>query len=135
MTPLGRRAARLVALLLLAAPAGCSAQSIGTVTGGIIPCNALGISGEPRYAPGSVTVLEGQIHWRGTGPGTSVIVFPATVVVTEWVAVDASYDFVLPPGHYVLRASFPPPATIEPWVAVTLQAGKTEHADIPNMCM
>jgi hypothetical protein len=122
-------------LLLLAAMAGCSAGNTGTVTGGIIPCVALGISGEPHYAAGTVIVLEGQIHWRSTGPGTSVVVYPTTVVVTEQVGVDASYDFILGPGDYVLRARFPPPANGEQWVAVTVHAGQTEHIDIPNTCI
>jgi hypothetical protein len=135
MTALGRRLAPLLALLLLIAMAGCAAGDTGTVTGGIIPCAALGLPGEPHYAAGSVTVLEGQIHWRTTGPGTSVQVFPTTVVVTEQVGVDASYDFVLPAGDYVLRARFPRPANIEPWAAVTLRAGQAQHVDIPNMCI
>jgi hypothetical protein len=135
MITLGRRWARLLALLLLAAMAGCSSGNTGTVTGGIIPCVALGISGEPHYAAGTVTVLKGQLHWRSTGPGTSVIVFPAAVVVTEQVGLDASYDFILGPGDYVLRARFPGPANIEQWVSVTVRAGQTQHVDIPNTCI
>ena len=135
MTPPGRRMARLLALLPLIVMAGCSPGNTGTVTGGIIPCEALGIAGEPHYAAGTVTVLEGQIHWRTTGPGTSVQVLPSTVVVTEQVGVDTSYDFVLPSGDYVLRARFPAPASIEPSVSVTVHAGQTEHIDIPNMCI
>ena len=122
MTTLARRSARLLALLPLMAMAGCSPGNTGTVTGGIIPCEALGIAGEPHYAAGTVTVLEGQIHWRTTGPGTSVQVFPTTVVV-------------LPAGDYLLRARFPPPANVEPSVSVTVHAGQTEHIDIPNMCI
>jgi hypothetical protein len=135
MTPLGRRLARLLAVLLLIAMAGCSPGDTGTVTGGIIPCVALAIAGEPHFAAGTVTVLEGQIHWRTTGPGTSVQVLPTTVVVTEHVGVDTSYDFTLRPGDYVLRARFAPPANVEPSVSVTVHAGQTEHIDIPNMCI
>jgi hypothetical protein len=135
MTTLARRSARLLALLPLMAMAGCSPGNTGTVTGGIIPCEALGIAGEPHYAAGTVTVLEGQIHWRTTGPGTSVQVFPTTVVVTEQVGVDTSYDFTLRPGGYVLRARFAPPANVEPSVSVTVHAGQTEHIDIPNTCI
>ena len=135
MTTLARRSARLLALLPLMAMAGCSPGNTGTVTGGIIPCEALGIAGEPHYAAGTVTVLEGQIHWRTTGPGTSVQVLPTTVVVTEQVGVDTSYDFTLRPGDYVLRARFAPPANVESSVSVTVHAGQTEHIDIPNMCI
>jgi hypothetical protein len=111
MTALGRRLAPLLALLLLIAMAGCAAGDTGTVTGGIIPCAALGIPGEPHYAAGSVTVLEGQIHWRTTGPGTSVQVFPTTVVVTEQVGVDTSYDFVLPQATTSSALAFRRPRT------------------------
>ena len=111
MTTLARRSARLLALLPLMAMAGCSPGNAGTVTGGIIPCEALGIAGEPHYAAGTVTVLEGQIHWRTTGPGTSVQVFPTTVVVTEQVGVDTSYDFVLPQATTSSALAFRRPRT------------------------
>jgi hypothetical protein len=130
-----RRVLALGVAALAAAMAGCSPGNTGTVTGGIIPCSGLPLLGEPHYAAGIVTVLEGQIHWRTTGPGTSVQVFPTTVVVTEQVGVDTSYDFVLPAGDYVLRARFPVPRTIAPWVSVTVHAGQTEHIDIPNLCI
>jgi len=135
MTTLARRLTRLIALLLLAVMTGCSAGNLGTVTGGIIPCAALGYPGEPHYAAGTVIVLEGQLHWRSTGPGSSVAIFPTAVVVNEQVGVDASYDFVLPAGDYLLRARFPPPANVEPSVSVTVHAGQTDHIDIPNMCI
>jgi hypothetical protein len=135
MTALGRRLARLLAVLLLIAMAGCSPGNTGTVTGGIIPCSALGIAGEPHYAAGIVTVLEGQLHVRSTGRGTSMIVLPMTVVVAEQVGVDATFDFILKPGDYVLRARFPVPRTIAPWVSVTVHAGQTGRIDIPNMCI
>ena len=135
MTTLGHRLVRLMALLLLAAMAGCSAANTGTVTGGIIPCAALGYSGEPHYAAGTVTVLEGQLHMQSTGPGSSVAVFPTTGGATERVGVNDTYRFPLPPGDYILRGHFPPPANIEPWAAVTVHAGQTEHIDIPNSCM
>jgi hypothetical protein len=135
MTTLGHRWARLIALLLLVAAAGCAGGNTGTVTGGIIPCTALGYPGEPHYAAGIVTVLEGQLHMRSTGPGSSVAVLPTTVVATERVGVNDSHRFPLPPGDYILRAHFPPPANIEQWTAVTVRAGQTEHVDIPNTCI
>ena len=135
MTTLTRRLPPLIAPLLLIAVAGCSAANTGTVIGGIIPCAGIPYAGEPHYAAGTVSVLAGQIRWRSTGPGTSTIVFPTAAVVTEQVGVDASYDFALLPGDYVLRANFPPPANIEPWVSVTIHAGQTQYVDIPNACM
>ena len=130
-----RRGLALGVAALAATTAGCATADTGTVTGGIIPCSALPVSGEPLYAAGTVTVLEGQVHWRSTSPGTSVQVLPTTVVVTEHVGVDTSYDFTLRPGDYVLRARFAPPATVEPSASVTVHAGQTEHIDIPNMCV
>jgi hypothetical protein len=65
MTPLGRRLARLLAVLLLIAMAGCSPGDTGTVTGGIIPCVALAIAGEPHFAAGTVTVL----IWKSLSTG------------------------------------------------------------------
>jgi hypothetical protein len=135
MIALGGRRALLIALPLFAAMAGCSPAHTGVVTGGIIPCAGIPYPGEPHYAAGTVTVLEGQVHWRSTGPGTSAIVFPTAVIVTEQVGVDASYDFILRPGAYVLRARLAAPANIQPWVAVTVHGGDTQQIDIPNSCM
>jgi len=134
MSALGRRRDRLMALVLLAATAGCAGGNTGTVTGGIIPCAGIPYPGEPHYAAGTVTVLEGQVHWRSTGPGSSMIVFPTAAVAVEQVEVDASYDFILGPGDYVLRARFPAPGNIEPWVSVTVHTGQTAHVDVPNLC-
>ena len=82
-------------------------------------------------------VADAQVAHLGMTPMGGLLV----VVVTEQVGVDASYDFILEPGHYVLRARFPPPAItapsvsmIEPWVSVTVHTGQTTHIDIPNMC-
>jgi len=106
----------------------------GLVVGGIIPCAALGPPTGVQYAAGTVTVLEGVLTWRTTGPGTSVVVFPQTVAARQTVLTNASYRFALAPGDYVLQAQFPPPANVTPFVSVTVRAGTTEQVDIPNMC-
>jgi len=62
-------------------------------------------------------------------------VFPKVVAAQETVATNASYQFALGPGDYVLQAHFPPLANVTPFISVTVTAGITEHADIPNMCI
>jgi hypothetical protein len=76
----------------------------GVVIGGIIPCQAIIMRGGPQYAPGTVTVLKGKVSWRSTGPGTSVVVFPTTVVAQASVTTNGTYLFTLDPGDYVLQA-------------------------------
>jgi len=107
----------------------------GLVVGGIIPCAALAPPSGVEYAAGTVTALEGKMTWRPTGPGTSVAVFPKAVAARETVAMNGSYQFALAPGDYVLQAHLPPPANVTPFVSVTVKAGTTQHADIPNVCI
>ena len=107
----------------------------GVVTGGIMPCEGIVIPNGPHYAAGAVTVLKGQVTWKSTGQGTSVAVFPTTVVAQESVAMNATYRFALEPGQYVLEAQFPPPSNALPFTGVTLRAGDNLSVDIPNMCI
>lgn len=107
----------------------------GLVTGGIVPCAALGPPNGEQYAAGTVMVLQGQISWRTTGPGTSVVVFPKIVAAQATLATNASYQFGLAPGKYVLQARFPAPANVMPFISITVKVGATEHVDIPNMCI
>jgi hypothetical protein len=62
-------------------------------------------------------------------------VFPTNVEARQTVGTNASYQFALGPGDYVLRAYFPPPANVSPFVSVTVRSGVTNYVDIPNMCM
>lgn len=126
--------AALVVAALLASLSACAASDTGVVTGGIEPCAAIGYPGEPHYAAGTVTVLTGQRRERSIGPGSWVEVLPTTVVAHEQVGVNAIFSFVLKPGDYVVEAHFPPPATVVPWIKVTVYAGQTLHADITNEC-
>jgi hypothetical protein len=135
----GSRAPILLALLLGVSASACGSPSPppgeGLVVGGIIPCAALGPPPGVQYAAGTVTVLEGVVTWRTTGPGTSVVVFPETVEAQQTVSTNASYQFALAPGDYVFQAHFPPPANVTPFVSVTVRGGITKYVDIPNMCM
>jgi hypothetical protein len=129
----------LLALLLGVGASACGSHDPppgeGLVVGGIIPCAALGPPAGVQYASGTVTALRGVVTWRTTGPGTSVAVFPKTVDARQTVTTNASYQFALAPGDYVFRAHFPPPATVSPFVSVTVRSGITTHVDIPNMCI
>jgi hypothetical protein len=105
------------------------------VTGGIDPCEGILIPGGPRYAAGSVTVLRGRVTWKRIDRNSFATAFPTHVVAKVSVARNATYRFVLAPGHYVLRARFPPPSNVYPFVQVALKSGEAVHIDIPNMCM
>jgi hypothetical protein len=105
------------------------------VTGGIVPCAALAPPNGEQYAAGTVTVLEGQVSWKPTGPGTSVVVFPKIVAAQATVPTNALYQFDLAPGTYVLQAHFSSPANGTPFIGITVTAGPTEHVDIPNRCI
>jgi hypothetical protein len=65
------------------------------------------------------------------GPARSI--FPSHAVAKETARVNSMYRFALGPGHYVLAARFPH-SNVRPFVQITVEAGKTIHADIPNMC-
>jgi hypothetical protein len=136
---------RLTTMLAAAAAAvglaGCASPrlttipspSTGTVIGGISRCDALGISG-PRYVPGTLTVLKGEVRWQPSGPGSSQAVFPEGLVTREEVGATGMYRLQLRPGTYVLRAAYVT-GNVEPWVRVVVQPGVTTRADIPNMCV
>ena len=133
---LARRAAVLSCLAALLGACGNTPVSAtdGVVTGGIEPCQGAIVSGGPRYAEGTVTVLRGVVTWKPDG-ARQLAVFPATTVATVQVGRDASYRFALTPGDYVLRAFFPAPVNVQPWVSVAVKPGATVQADIPNMCL
>jgi len=141
----GRSAARRAltwfacALVLMVSASACGSATPpagqGSVDGGIVPCAALGPPSGVQYAAGTVVVLEGRVTWRSTGPGSSVAVFPKVIAARETIATNASYQFGLPPGEYVLQAHFPAPANVTPFIAITVRAGVTQHVDIPNMCI
>jgi hypothetical protein len=103
----------------------------GLVAGGIVPCSGLPLPRGWRYAAGTVTVLAGQAAWPTVG---SAPAFPETVVATQPVQAGQTYAFTLHPGHYVLQAHLAPPATVVPWINVTVSANKLTRVDVPNIC-
>jgi hypothetical protein len=105
------------------------------VIGGIDPCEGLPIHGGPRYAAGTVTVLRGWAVLKHPTHGVRTWNFPTKIVGKVHVAKNSTYRFTLAPGHYVLRAQYPPPANVSPFVQFTARQGTTVHVDIPNMCM
>lgn len=108
---------------------------MGIVTGGIAPCVGAIFPRMhlPRYAAGTVTVLKGRFREKKIGPGTFADVFPRQVAARVAVRKNSKYRLVLPPGHYVLKASYPH-GNVHPFIGVNVRVGKTVHADIPDMC-
>lgn len=127
----------LVALAL--ALAACTPSSEGSVVGGVLPCLALAIAPPgPHYVAAIITVVKGSTSWKPSGaPGTFVVVFPATVVAKETVGTNETYSFDLPPGRYVLRASYLMSANVgvSAWADVTVTAGTTEYVDVSDRCI
>ncbi|HZU13931.1 MAG TPA: hypothetical protein VFB58_13905 [Chloroflexota bacterium] len=106
----------------------------GTVVGGIEPCEGPPIRHGPRYAAGTVTVLAGRASWIHRRHQGRRWTFPHRVVATTRVRRNQTYRFILPPGHYVLQGRYSPPGNIEPFTQVTVKAGHTVHANIPDIC-
>jgi len=104
----------------------------GVVVGGIIPCSGLPLRGGPLFEAGTVSALKGRIR-RLTIPNGATASFPNRVAGQEMVATNERYRFVLAPGSYVLRATFPG-GNVHPFVTVTVRAGTVGHANVPNMC-
>jgi hypothetical protein len=104
------------------------------ITGGIIPCQGIVMPGGPRYAAGTVTVFDGRLTWRSIGSGSSVAVFPTSVVARQVVGLNQTYVFALIPGDYVLQATFAPPANVHPFTSAAVTAGTATEVDIPNQC-
>lgn len=121
-------------LMLLVGEAGTVARN-AVVTGGIIPCAGIAIPSGPHYAGGTVTVLKGQVTWMSSVAGNYAGVFPTRVVDEENVAANATYQFGLAPGRYVLEARFPPPSNAVPYIEITVQPGDDVWVDIPNQCI
>ena len=99
-----------------------------------MPCEGIPIENRPRYAAGTVDVLQGNVSWKDVGHGDKLLIFPPTLVAQETVAANGTYRFELPAGSYVLRAGFPPPANVQPWASVEVKSRASVRRDIPNMC-
>ena len=102
----------------------------GVVSGGIFQCSGLMVPGAPRYAAGTVTVLEGQVFWKASTSPDLVPVLPTKVVASQRVGIDAEYFFVLEPGRYVLQATYSDPIDVEPFADVVVEPGDDIRVDL-----
>jgi len=118
-------------------PAGPATRT-GTVTGHLSACDGPAIlPGHPLpVTPGTVTVVRGTA--RNTGQ--SIILPGGPVVARAHISNNYHqlYRFSLPPGTYVIighygQAAYAP-GTYGPYTQVSVIAGKTINADIPDDC-
>jgi hypothetical protein len=90
----------------------------------------------PPVTPGTVTAVRGTVNnWQRP-------VLPSGPVVAR-AHIGNNYHqlfrFALPPGTYVLigdydGASYPPAVKVRTVIQVSVIAGKTLHADLPDIC-
>jgi hypothetical protein len=119
----------------------------GSVVGHLDACAALpDLPGRPprppRITPGTVTAVRGTVSWKPIGPGTWREILPNGPVVARAHISDNYHQvfrFALPPGTYVLigrydGVSYPPAVTATTITQVSVIAGKTLHADLPDDC-
>ncbi len=109
----------------------------GVVVGGIQPCE--GIVGPPvAFVAGLVEVLRGTVHFAPNKAG-STTVLPRRGVAAQAVSRGQQYHFWLTPGRYVLRllrdSSHPRTEPPLAFASVTVVAGSTVHANIPDACI
>lgn len=136
-----------VPVKVVAAPPGTH-PAIGVIVGAITACigtsaAATGTSasshGHPPSDGGTVVALRGQLHTTATAGGTRTTLLPTDPVAAQTVAPGQHYRFVLPPGHYILDLTHDtktphrtPPLRYTP---ITVKAGTTTTANIPNTCI
>jgi hypothetical protein len=116
-------------------PAPPSPLIRAVVTGGIEQCDGLGVSRNPKYMAGTVSVLEGKIRLKREGRHNVDVLLPTHVIKRTSVARNAEYRFVLPVGHYVLKAHVSRPVGYGPAAPFTVRDATTLHVDIPNDCI
>ena len=109
-------------------------QGTAIVTGGIMPCDPLGITGG-RYVAGTATVLNGSVTWKSADNGVLQDVLPPHAVASETVPVDGSFLFYLEPGPYVLVGQYAAGSMVTPWVEIHVAAGSPMQVDIPDVCI
>ena len=115
----------------------------GVVTGHLAACvGPIRLRGQPPpVSPGTVTVVRGQAKWLmkpvRSGEWQLVPIVPAGQVAAEHVGNNyhQAFRFVLPPGRYALVGRFDGSQAVTGFAEVTVVAGKTVRADVPNMCM
>lgn len=115
----------------------------GVVTGHLAACMgpARPPGQPPPVTPGTVTVSRGQARWlmKPVRPGEwqLVPIVPAGRVAVEHISDNyhQAFRFVLPSGRYALVGRFDKSEAATGFAEVTVVAGKTVRADVPNMCM
>jgi hypothetical protein len=119
------------------APAGPAIQT-GTVTGHLSACIGPPIlpGQPPPVDPGTVTVVRGTVH----NSRQSIILPSGPVVARAHISNNYHqlFRFSLPPGTYVLIGHYGEtpyvPGTYGPYTQVSVIAGKTLNADLPDDC-
>lgn len=108
----------------------------GVVVGGLKPCYGLPVSNGPRYAAGTVTVLQGHVAWGVSGTTQQVATLPHTAVARDELGPNGIYLFLLSAGDYVLAGQYRGDSTsATPWVETSVSPGSIDHVDVPNMCI
>ena len=86
---------------------------------------------------GTVYVLRGAVSLTQSGY-SELIALPTDEVTSAVTSPTQPFRFILEPGHYVLEAMFdgatPSPGPVGPYMAITVHAGVSLDATIPNRC-
>jgi hypothetical protein len=115
----------------------------GTIVGHLDACSGLPVlpGWSPPVTPGTVTAIRGTVSWKPIGPGTWREILPTGPVVAR-AHISNNYHqvfrFALSPGRYVLIGRYDkvsyPGGTFGTDTEVSVIAGKTVGADLPNDC-
>lgn len=111
-------------------PAPLTART-GGVTGYIDPCE--GIDTGLPFAAGTVTALHGRETWKPNGDGTYRLLLPTTVAARQHVSQNRKFYFDLPPGRYVLVATYDR-GDATTYLGVSIVAGRVLHQNLPDLC-
>ncbi len=109
----------------------------GIVTGHLAACFGIPPTNGRRITPGTVVALRGHITWKPTAPGTWMIVYPkGPAVASQHISdnYDQTFRFALPPGPYVLAGQYDHGSGYGTFREVTVAAGASLRADLPNLC-
>ncbi len=99
--------------------------------GGIDFCAGVFPKAYPRFVAGTVKVFRGTLKSEPASPSNGVqYVLPGVAVARAKVGVNQEFQFILPPGDYVLDVG-PPWSAVE----VVVRPGATSVKDIPGGCL
>ncbi len=113
------------------------AAGTGIVTGHLAACFGIRTANGHPIAPGTVVVLRGHITWKPIAAGTWMIVYPkGPAVASRHISdnYDQTFRFALPPGPYVLAGQYDHGSGYGTFREVTVTAGTSLRADLPNLC-